>query len=240
MQTFEDYVEEQLRPYAEGLSGDAAAVQQALAQLEHDLPRDLLVFDLGDAALLRAGEIATARHDLPPDERLALVAGVLRLQLDWMGRPFSSRAVAYPLLDAVARDEGLPASLRSEAANLLAAEARRCIEHLLLHLGEPLPWAENAGAPDADDVLFDRLSQLPALFHAVKLVECPTLAAEWRPTLIRAVTLAATELMHDLETDADFRDQPQGYHLAGILAACDWLPTETRAELQGVHDRYKE
>ena len=119
MQTYDDYAEAELRPYTEGLSGDANAVQRALALLEYDLWRDLVVNNLAGAALQRAGAIAASRRDLPLNERLALVEGVLRLQLPWIDDPLSHRSVAYPLLDAIAMDEDLPAYLRSDALNLL-------------------------------------------------------------------------------------------------------------------------
>ena len=47
--------------------------------MEHVLPRDLMLYNLEGAALLRAGEIAVARKALPVAERKALVEGVLRL-----------------------------------------------------------------------------------------------------------------------------------------------------------------
>lgn len=243
MLTYEEYVEERIRPYAEGLHGDATAVQAALAQLDHDLGRDLLASDLHVAALQRAGVIAAARDDLPLHERLALVEGVLRLHLQWINHPLCNRAVAYPLLDAIARDEGLPVALCRDAQDMLDAEARRCVTFLVQHASESKPWADDGGVSarpeEAEvDALFDRLGRLSTVHYALALIDLPALAHKWRPTLMRAATLAAEELAHHLETDADFALQPQPNYLAAVLATHSWLPQETQAALQRAFDRY--
>ena len=133
------YVDAEIRPYTDGLWGDAASVQTTLAKLEHGLTRDLLTFGVDSAALRRAGEIAVARTELPVAERMALVEGVLRLHMAWMEHPLHDRRIAYPLLDALAADASLPAYLRSDALTLLEAEARRCTERLIRDLAEPPP-----------------------------------------------------------------------------------------------------
>lgn len=238
MRTFDASTEEDIRPYTEGLWGDVATVQQTLAALERALTRDLMINDNSGAALLRAGEIAAARKDMPSPVRASVLRTLLGLQLEWMESPLISRTIAYPLLSTIALDAELPEELRREAQARLEAEAERCTKHLLLKQSEPPPWGESADAPAPEDALLDRLGLLPPLYDAIVLIDEPVLVETWRPTLIRLVTVEAGALVNDLERDDSFGGQLLGYYVLGKLLTCAWLEDPTRSDVQAIYDHF--
>jgi hypothetical protein len=168
--------------------------------------------------------VTLARQDLTCRQRSELHERVLHLVADWLQGPSEQRRVAYPFLDAAARDEELPAYVRSIALTLLTTQAQECLQHLLAGADQPPAWlpVDEALGPGLTRLL-ERIEWLELLRSAVGLIGVQGLGPTWRMRLVKLANLAGLELAVAIEQDHLLAAHSEAFLLMAEMLGESWL-----------------